>query len=136
MFPGARVSTVIHCEKSVMQRKEHCVIGVTSLPKVEKHALQFASDLRNRNSFLTATRNLNLQRLNPGQTGTFSLTIARIQHRTDTHSLTINRNFNLHRSNRNSLLTVVPADSTFSLQGIFFLFWSHAYYLGLVKFCR
>jgi hypothetical protein len=85
VFTGARVSAVIHCQKSTIQRKEHHMDGVTSLLKVEQHALPFASDLRNRNSSLITASNLNLQRLSTGQTGTYSLTIARIQHRTNRH---------------------------------------------------
>lgn len=71
---------------------------------------QFTSELRNRSLFLITNRSLTLQELNIGQTGTYPLTT--------------NRTLNLHRTDRSLFLTVLTANRTLNLQGLFLLFWS------------
>jgi hypothetical protein len=77
-----RESAVMQCQKDTVKWKEqgkdiiHHVNGVTTLVLVEKHALQFTSDLKNRNLSLTTNRNPNLQGLNTGQTGTCSFSFS------------------------------------------------------------
>lgn len=57
----------MQCQKDTVKWKEqgkdiiHHVNGVTTLVLVEKHALQFTSDLKNRNLFLITSRKLYLQ---------------------------------------------------------------------------
>lgn len=110
-------STLLERKDAVKGKEQgkdrHPTNGLTSSVEIEEHVLQFAADVRNRN--LITNRNLNLQGVYAGRTGTFSLTT--------------NRSLILHRTNRDSFFAVFHANRNLSLRAVLFLFWSNTGYL-------